>query len=101
LWDTPAGLLDRDRAAAAKGTILRDAHRRWTLSAAPAEVEQFNDFRSRMGEGLAHHAHYMAIAARHGPDWRTWPSHLRSAGVLSAGDQASLADEVDYHCWVQ
>ncbi|MBU6148197.1 MAG: 4-alpha-glucanotransferase [Actinomycetales bacterium] len=101
LWDTPAGLLDRDRAAAAKGTILRDAHRRWTLSAAPAEVEQFNDFRSRMGEGLAHHAHYMAIAARHGPDWRTWPSHLRSPGVLSAGDQASLADEVDYHCWVQ
>lgn len=51
---------------------------------------------------LADFATYCALAERHGPDWRTWPSPLRRPdGAAVREARAELADRVAFHAWLQ
>ena len=95
---TPA-LIDRDAVWTAKREAL-DMLRKVPLS--DERQASFEEFRARHGQALEHWASWCALAEVHGPDYRTWPSHLqdpRSAQTeVRRGD---LAAQAEFHTWVQ
>jgi 4-alpha-glucanotransferase len=95
---TPAPI-DRDAVWTAKREaleVLRKVH----LS--DERQASLDEFRRQHGRGLEDWAAWCALAETHGPDYRTWPSHLRDPRSAEAdvqrGDLAALAD---FHIWVQ
>jgi 4-alpha-glucanotransferase len=94
-----AELIDRDAVWAAKREAL-EMLRKVPLS--DARQASFAQFRARHGQALEDWAAWCALAEVHGPDYRTWPVHLRdprSAGAeVRRGDFAAQAE---FHTWVQ
>ncbi len=84
-------LVDRDAAWQAKLAALElmwPAHRVGALA----------EFRALRGEPLERFALFCALAEIHGPDWSTWPEHLRRpTGPLAAAHGGRVA----FWCWVQ
>src|SRR5262249_31696348 len=62
----------------------------------------FDAFRFQQGQALADWAAWCALAEAHGPDYRTWPAHLRSPRAAQAVVQrGDLAVQTEFHTWVQ
>jgi 4-alpha-glucanotransferase len=83
----PTELIDYDAVLAAK---LKALELLWPGGPAP-EDPALRDF-----------ATFCALAERHGPDWRSWPTELRhpdNPQVTRA--RAELADRVAFHAWLQ
>ncbi len=97
--NTSSELLDRDEVWRAKRAALEIIYRQPLTAARQA---QFDAYQASEGQPLADWALWCALAERHGPDWRAWPSRLRaprSAGV--AADRARLAGQARFHAWLQ
>ena len=92
-------LIDRDAVFRAKDEALR------LLFAVPRTAQRegaFAAFRQAQGAGLHDFATFCALARRHGLPWQTWPAPLRDpAGAAVAQARRELADEIDYHTWLQ
>ncbi|WP_285606480.1 4-alpha-glucanotransferase [Actinokineospora globicatena] len=57
---------------------------------------------SALSPDLLDFATFSALAERHGPDWRTWPTELRHpANTAVVAARAELADRVAFHAWLQ
>jgi 4-alpha-glucanotransferase len=96
---TGSGLIDRDAVWAAKRAALEAIHQ---VPLAPARQQALDEFKRRQGLALRDWATWCAIAERHGPDYRDWPSPLRvpdSAEVAVL--RADLARPAEFHAWVQ
>jgi 4-alpha-glucanotransferase len=95
---TPA-LIDRDAVAAAKREALE------VLRKVPLSDERqasLDEFRARHGRDLQDWAAWCALAEVHGPDYRTWPAHLRDPRSAETEVQrGDLAAQAEFHAWVQ
>lgn len=99
LRETPA--VRYEQVMAVKGIVL-DALFRAFDAAEGSYQREFQDFVQRGGTALRRHATWMAIAERHGADWRAWPDALRqpdSPAVARYADEH--ASRVRYHSWLQ
>src|SRR5579859_3953964 len=94
-----SGLIDRDAVWAAKRAALEIVHA-WPL--APARRAAFRRFTVREGQALEDWATWCALAEVHGPDWRAWPSALRSprSGAVTAA-RGRLHARAEFHAWLQ
>jgi 4-alpha-glucanotransferase len=96
-----SALIDRDAVWSAKREAL-ELIRKVPLS--HTRHASLDKFRALHGQSLADWAAWCALAEVHGPDYRTWPAHLRephsarAAAELRGGDLAALAE---FHVWVQ
>ncbi|KYH45512.1 4-alpha-glucanotransferase [Branchiibius sp. NY16-3462-2] len=91
--------LDRDAAWAAKRAALRVLHRGQRSG---RHSRDFAAFCAREGQALIDFATWCALAEKHGLPAGQWPRELhdpRSDAVAAA--RTELADEVDFHCWLQ
>ena len=94
-----SGLIDRDAVWAAKRAALEIVHA-WPL--APARRAAFRRFAVWEGQALEDWATWCALAEVHGPDWRAWPSALRSprSGAVTAA-RGRLHARAEFHAWLQ
>ncbi len=91
--------IDRDTSWTAKRRALRLVH---AVPRTPGRQRAFAAFRRREGEALTAFATWRALAAEHGPDFRTWPTELRDAGSDAVAAAAEdLSAEVELECWLQ
>jgi len=96
-----SALIDRDAVWSAKREAL-EMVRKMPLS--DERQASFSEFRARHGRALTDWAAWCALAEVHGPDYRTWPVHLRdprsaqTQAELRGGD---LAAQAEFHTWVQ
>ena len=91
-----ASLLDRDTV----WRIKRAALHRVFSQARPGDT--FSRWRAEQGRALDRFATWMALAERHGADWRQWPAELRTpdaAAVLRFQQEAGPA--ITFHAWLQ
>ncbi|MFD3423272.1 4-alpha-glucanotransferase [Streptomyces decoyicus] len=89
-------LIDRDAVWALKREALELV---WSVPLSPGRRAAYCDFLAEQGEALEDHAIWCALAERHGPDWRRWPTGLR--GPRSPGTarlRPQLLDRIDFHC---
>ncbi|KRV46357.1 4-alpha-glucanotransferase [Wenjunlia vitaminophila] len=94
----PDGLIDRDAVWALKRAALELVHR---VPLTPARRSAFRDFVTARGRALDDHATWCALAERHGPNWRSWPSGLRHPrGPAVAAARADHGELVDFHRWL-
>jgi 4-alpha-glucanotransferase len=92
-------LIDRDAVWAAKRAAL-EIIQAWPL--ASARRAAFRRFTVREGQALDDWATWCALAEIHGPDWRSWPSALRSPGSAAvAAERTRLHARVEFHSWLQ
>jgi 4-alpha-glucanotransferase len=97
-------LIDRDAVWTAKREAL-EMLRKVPLS--DDRQASFARFRARHGQALEDWAAWCALAEVHGPDYRTWPEHLRDprfAETLAAETEVrggDLAAHAEFHTWVQ
>lgn len=90
-----AALIDRDAVWTAKRAALEII---WAAGLGSERRAEFDAFRAR-DRAVQDWATWCAIAERHGPDWRTWPTALADPG--SAEVAALRRDRVDFHAWLQ
>jgi 4-alpha-glucanotransferase len=88
--------VDHAGVADAKREVLQPLHR------ALRRPREYAAYREREGRALDDFATFLALAERHGHDWRAWPAALRDARspevVRFARDHAR---EIDFHRFVQ
>ena len=94
-------VIDRDAAWAAKRAALQ-----LVFTGAPRPGRERGVSRrsaSARARGCVDFATWCALAEEHGRRWRDWPEELRDPrSPAVAGVRAtSIADEVDFHCWLQ
>jgi 4-alpha-glucanotransferase len=95
---TPA-LIDRNAVWTAKREAL-DMLRKVPL--ADTRQAAFDAFRAEHGQALADWSAWCALAEVHGPDYRTWPAHLRDPRSAEAEvRRGDLAAQAEFHTWVQ
>ena len=96
-WAANAGpLIDRDTVWRIKRSAL---HRVFSQT---RPDDSFAAWRADQGAALQRFATWCALAEQYGPNWREWPSELRSpdgAAVLRFADEAASA--VTFHAWLQ
>ncbi|HWM01183.1 MAG TPA: 4-alpha-glucanotransferase [Actinophytocola sp.] len=86
-----AGLIDYDTVWAAKLAALELLWRRSLPLPPPPDDPALCEF-----------ATFCALAERHGPDWRTWPTELRHpAGPAVDAARRELNPRTTFHSWVQ
>jgi 4-alpha-glucanotransferase len=94
-----AELIDRDAVWTAKREAL-EMLRKVPLS--DARQASFAEFVARHGRALEDWAAWCALAEVHGPDYRTWPEHLRDPRSAEAEvRRGDLAVQAEFHTWVQ
>ena len=92
-------LIDRDAVWAAKRAALEIVQ---AQPLAPARRAAFRRFAVREGQALDDWATWCALAEIHGPDWRSWPSALRSPrSAAVAAERARLHPRIEFHSWLQ
>ncbi len=92
-------LIDRDAVWAAKRAALEIIQ---AQPLAPARRAAFRRFTVREGQALDDWATWCALAEIHGPDWRSWPSALRSPrSAAVAAERARLHPRIEFHSWLQ
>jgi 4-alpha-glucanotransferase len=97
--DSTAALIDRDAVWSAKRSAL-EIVQAWPLD--PQRRAAFRRFTIREGQALDDWATWCALAEIHGPDWRSWPSGLRSPGSAAvAAERTRLRGRVEFHAWLQ
>jgi 4-alpha-glucanotransferase len=96
-----------EQVMAVKGLALDALHRAFQEQVAgsgSARDRAYADFVAHREPALTHFATWMTIAEQHGygPDWRRWPSDLRSpdSHVTRRFAEAHAA-RIDFHRWVQ
>jgi 4-alpha-glucanotransferase len=95
---TPA-LIDRNAVWTAKREAL-ETLRKVPLS--DSRQAAFDSFRAEHGQALADWAAWCALAEVHGPDYRTWPAHLRDPRSAEPETRrGDLAVQAEFHTWVQ
>jgi 4-alpha-glucanotransferase len=95
---TPA-LIDRDAVWTAKREAL-ETLRKVPLS--DSRRASFGEFRAGHGRALEDWAAWCALAEVHGPDYRTWPAHLRDPrSAETEVRRGDLAAQAEFHTWVQ
>src|SRR5215469_11075670 len=93
-------LIDRDAVWTAKRQALQ------LISKVPLtgpRQADYDSFRADRAPRLQQWSDWCALAERHGPDWRDWPSELtspREAAAAVAGDP-QLAAAAEFHTWLQ
>jgi 4-alpha-glucanotransferase len=94
-----AELIDRDAVWTAKREAL-EMLRKVPLS--DTRQASFEEFRARQGRALEDWAAWCALAEVHGPDYRTWPVHLRDPRSAEADvRRGDFAAQAEFHTWVQ
>jgi len=95
-----AGLIDRDAVWQAKRTAL-ELIRKVPLAA--HRQAAWDGFRAERGRDLEHWSAWCALAERHGPDWRSWPSELadRARAEQAVREDPDLRRAADFHAWLQ
>lgn len=91
--DTP--LVDRDRVWEMKRSALRS----WFITSSLGEG--WRRWVSAQGESLQRYAQWCALAERHGPSWREWPTEFRrpdAAGIVNMDPEDF---DVEFHSWCQ
>jgi 4-alpha-glucanotransferase len=92
-------LIDRNAVWTAKREAL-DVLRKVPLS--DERQASFEEFRARHGRALDDWAAWCALAETHGPDYRTWPAHLRDPrSAETEVRRGDLAAQAEFHAWVQ
>jgi 4-alpha-glucanotransferase len=92
-------LIDRNAVWAAKREAL-EMLRKVPLS--DMRQAAFDSYRGKHGRALADWAAWCALAEVHGPDYRTWPSHLQDPrSAESTVQRGDLAVQAEFHTWVQ
>jgi 4-alpha-glucanotransferase len=97
-------LIDRDAVWTAKREAL-ETLRKVPLS--DSRQASFEEFRARQGPALENWGAWCALAEVYGPDYRTWPAHLRdpqSARTQAAETEVRRGDfaaQAEFHIWVQ
>ena len=92
-------LIDRDAVWAAKRAALEIVQ---AQPLAPARRAAFRRFAVREGQALDDWATWCALAEIHGPDWRSWPSALRSPrSAAVAAERTRLHARIEFHSWLQ
>ena len=92
-------LIDRDAVWAAKRAALEIVQ---AQPLAPARRAAFRRFAVRAGQALDDWATWCALAEIHGPDWRSWPSALRSPrSAAVAAERTRLHPRIEFHSWLQ
>src|SRR5215472_11377651 len=96
---TGSGLIDRDAVWRAKRAALEIIHGQ---PLAPGRRAAFERFRVHEGQALDDWATWCALAEIHGPDWREWPTPLRSVrSAAVAAERGRLGARVKFHAWLQ
>ena len=96
-------LIDYSAALAANGRDLAAGFEQFRgLPANTAAIRAFEQFAQNIGKPLNDYALFEALANRHGPDWRNWPSGYRNRNpvALAAFTQKCEA-ELYFHKWAQ
>jgi 4-alpha-glucanotransferase len=87
--------IDRPRALAAKLDAL---DRLWQAGIGTSAVRG----RVQRDTALRQWGTFVALAERHGPNWRTWPAELRDPrGAAVERAAHDLGDRVAFHAWIQ
>jgi 4-alpha-glucanotransferase len=91
-----------DQVAAIKMLALDALHRVFRERSDSARVSKYHEFVREHDPALTRYALWMALAERHGGDWRQWPNELHDVN----GDEVrrlatELASRVDFHRWLQ
>ncbi|MET7988803.1 4-alpha-glucanotransferase [Streptomyces sp. NPDC005281] len=89
------GLIDRQAVRELKLRALELVHR---VTLSPARQEAYRGYVESEGSRLADFALWSALAEKHGPHWRSWPSGVRNpqgSGIDAA--RTALADRVEFH----
>ncbi|MDF8265373.1 4-alpha-glucanotransferase [Luteipulveratus flavus] len=91
--------LDRDGTWEAKQAALRMVFRQERTHRRRRDFEEFCE---REGQGLVDYATWCALVIDRGLPWETWPEELRDPrGEAVAQERERLAEEVEFHCWLQ
>ncbi|KNX36717.1 4-alpha-glucanotransferase [Luteipulveratus halotolerans] len=91
--------LDRDGTWEAKEAALRMVFRQERTHRRRRDFEEFCE---REGQGLVDYATWCALVIDRGLPWETWPAELRDPrSDAVAAERDRLADEVEFHCWLQ
>ncbi len=95
-----ANLIDRDAVWRAKRAAL-ELIRKVPLAA--DRQAAYDGFRAERGRDLEHWSAWCALAERHGPDWRSWPSELadRPLAEQAVRSDPDLQSAGDFHAWLQ
>lgn len=91
-----------DQVIAIKTLALDALYRVFVERRDERRVAEFDAYVRGQEPGLTRFALWMAIAERHGGDWRQWPEPLRDVNgeaVRRLGDE--LAPRVNFHRWLQ
>jgi 4-alpha-glucanotransferase len=92
-------LIDRDAVWTAKREAL-EMLRKVPLS--DSRQASFEEFRARHGSALENWGAWCALAEVHGPDYRTWPAHLRDPkSAETEVRRGDFAAQAEFHIWVQ
>src|ERR1700761_2594663 len=94
-----SALIDRNAVWTAKREAL-ELLRKVPLS--DSRQAAFDEFCAKHGRALEDWAAGCALAAAHGPDYRTWPPHLQDPrSAESEVRRGDLAVQSEFHTWVQ
>jgi 4-alpha-glucanotransferase len=94
-----AELVDRDAVWTAKREALEMLRK---VPLADERQASFGEFRAKHGRALDDWAAWCALAEIHGPDYRTWPAHLRDPrSAEQEVRRGDLAAQAEFHTWVQ
>lgn len=91
--------LDRDSSWEAKQAALRIVFRQRRTQRRHRDFEEFCE---RAGQGLVDYATWCAIVVDRGLPWSDWPEPLQDPrSPETAAERQRLADEVEFHSWLQ
>lgn len=91
--------LDRDAAWEAKRDALRLLHRG---QRSRRHSRDFTAYCAAQGQPLTDFATWCALAEKYGLPAANWPPELQDPRSPAVAEQrAELADEIDFHCWLQ
>jgi len=91
--------IDRDAAWTAKRAALRTIYE---VERPMGRRSAFGAYQLHESKALEAYATWAAIAEVHGPDWTTWPRHLRHPALPGVQTfRQKHACEVDFHSWLQ
>jgi 4-alpha-glucanotransferase len=94
-----AELIDRNAVWTAKREALEMLRK---VPVSDARQASYEEFRARHGRALENWGAWCALAEVHGPDYRTWPAHLRDPqSAETEVRRGDFAAQTEFHTWVQ